>query len=54
MEIGYVNTTDEYKNYDILWFPMGVYIIINSSLSFDNSGITISLELKDKMCLLNG
>jgi hypothetical protein len=54
VEIGFLNTTEEYTNYNILWFPLGVYIINNASLNHDASGITISLQLKDKMCLLNG
>lgn len=54
IEIGYKNTTDQYLNYDILWFPLGVYVITNASFSQSSGGITAALELKDKMCLLNG
>lgn len=54
MEIGFTNTTGQYTQYPILWFPLGIYVIINASLSNSSSGITISLQLKDKMCLLNG
>ena len=42
-------------NYDeIIWFPMGVYVIsaFNTSQSVNN--YTISITGKDKMCLLNG
>lgn len=52
--IGYLNTTDRYREFDILWFPLGVYVIITPSISRSNGGTTISLQLKDKMCLLNG
>lgn len=54
LEIGFTNTTNQYKEYKILWFPLGTYVIINASLSSGTSGTTISLQLKDKMCLLNG
>ena len=54
LEIGFLNKTYKYKEHDIFWFPLGVYVIINSSLSNGTGGTTISLQLKDKMCLLNG
>ena len=54
LQIGFVNTTDQYKNYDFLWFPLGVYVITSSSLSHSSDGLIASLQLKDKMCLLNG
>ena len=54
LEIGFLNNTLKYREHDILWFPLGVYVIINSSLSNGTNGTTINLQLKDKMCLLNG
>ena len=54
LEIGYLNITDEYKKYKMLWFPQGLYVMINPSLSHSTDGTNISLTLKDKMCLLNG
>ena len=54
LQIGYLNTTDRYKEFNILWFPLGVYVIITPNISRSNGGTTISLQLKDKMCLLNG
>ena len=55
IEIGIENKSDEYLEYPILWFPQGVFYInsfsINSSTS---SPINLTLNLKDKMCLLNG
>lgn len=54
IEIGYVNQTNQYTNFDIIWFPLGIYVIINPSISHSLSGLTISLQVKDKMCLLNG
>ena len=54
LEIGILNNSDFYTDYPIIWYPLGIYIIINPSISNSNSGISISLQLKDKMCLLNG
>ena len=52
--IGFVNTTNEYTEYDMLWFPKGTYVIISPNISHNNSGVNISLTLHDKMALLNG
>lgn len=52
--IGIDNLTDKYTEYERLWFPMGIYVIIQPSISHATGGTTISLQLKDKMCLLNG
>ena len=54
LEIGYLNTLDKYTEYNIIWFPLGVFIIGNPSISHSTSGVTLSLQCKDKMCLLNG
>lgn len=54
VQIGYENTTKEYLDYPILWFPLGVYIVTAKSLSHSTSDATLSLQLSDKMCLLNG
>lgn len=54
LEIGFINTTGEYFQNDIIWFPLGKFVIINPSISHSSGGTTISLQLKDKMCLLNG
>lgn len=39
---------------DIIWFPLGVFIMFNPSVSHGIDGVSISMQLKDKMCLLNG
>ena len=52
--IGFVNTTDEYTDYPMLWFPQGTYVIISPNITHNSSGINISLTLHDKMALLNG
>lgn len=52
--IGFINTTDEYTEYDMLWFPQGTYVIISPNIAHNSDGINISLTLHDKMALLNG
>ena len=45
----------EYSDYDIIWFPLGIYVMCGLSLSHDaDGGVSISIQGKDKMCLLNG
>ena len=42
-------------NYDdVIWFPLGVFIVVQPNISHTSSGCLISLSCKDKMCLLNG
>lgn len=51
--IGLRNYID--KNYDdIIWFQQGIFIITSFSQSYSDSGLTISIQGKDKMCLLDG
>ena len=54
LEIGYKNSTGKYTEYPIIWYPQGLYIINGASLNHSSSGVSLSLQLKDKMCLLNG
>lgn len=54
LETGFLNDTDEYSDYNILWFPLGTYVIKSANISKNNSGINISLTLNDKCSLLNG
>ena len=54
IEIGLANKTIYYPEEEIIWFPLGIFIIINPNISRSTSGISISLSLQDKMCLLNG
>lgn len=54
IELGLLNTTFEYSDYPIIWFPQGTFIVNQASISKNNSGLNISMSLKDKMCLLNG
>ena len=54
LQIGFLNFSNEYLEYPILYFPLGIYVIINPSISHTTDSVTITLQLKDKMCLLNG
>ena len=54
LETGFLNNTGKYLNYDIIWFPLGTYVIKSANISKNNSGINISLTLNDKCALLNG
>jgi hypothetical protein len=55
VEVGIKNLTGEYTDYDILWFPQGVFFISSFAVSSStSSAVNISLSLKDKMCMLNG
>lgn len=54
LEIGVKNNSNYYPEYPIIWFPSGLYIIIDTSVQSGTDGFSISLQLKDKMCLLNG
>lgn len=54
VEIGIKNTTNQYNQYPIIWMPQGTFIIISPKLSHGATGVSLSLQLKDKICLLNG
>ena len=53
LEIGISNKINS-QYPDIIWFKQGIFVItmFNTSLSTDN--LTINIQGKDKMCLLNG
>lgn len=51
--IGLKNKID-LKYPDIIWFKMGTFILTSFSSSISASGYTVSIQGKDKMCLLNG
>ena len=50
---GIKNSINNYYN-DIIWFPLGVYVIVNPNITHSGNGCIINLDCKDKMCLLNG
>lgn len=39
---------------EIVWFPLGIFVVFDPNLSHGTNGVTISINFKDKMCLLNG
>lgn len=50
-----LNLMDKYDKYpDIIWFPLGVYILTDFKTSSQVNNYIITLTGKDKMCLLNG
>ena len=54
LEIGYKNDTNFYTQYPIIWFPQGIFIMVNPSLGHSTGGSLLQVSLRDKMCLLNG
>lgn len=55
LELGIKNTISSYEKYgNIIWFPLGIFVMFNPSISHNINDCTISMNLKDKMCLLNG
>ena len=54
LEIGYKNTTKQYTQYEMLWFPQGTFVMIAPSLTHSLGGAALQVSLRDKMCLLNG
>lgn len=54
--VGYENLSVNYieKYGNIVWFPLGLFLISTANSSYSTSGINISLTAKDKMCLLDG
>lgn len=60
LEIGLKNiltgdySSDTGKYPDIVWFPMGTFILTQFNTQLNTNNVTISLQGKDKMCMLNG
>lgn len=55
IEIGLNNPMKSYAYYgDIIWFPCGLFILSQANISRSISGWNISINGKDKMCLLDG
>lgn len=54
IEMGIKNTTNQYTDYPIIWFPLGLFIMIGASVSHSATGVNLSLQLRDKMSFLNG
>lgn len=69
LELGIKNTVPKYiyntldgdkqvdyqqKYGNMIWFPLGIFVIFDPNISHGTGGFTVSVSLKDKMCLLNG
>ena len=55
VEVGLENPFEDYKNYgDIIWFPLGTFVINQATSSTTASAANISISGKDKMCMLDG
>ncbi len=53
LEIGVANTISSIYP-EIIWFPQGIYLITSFNTARSTNNFTITLQGKDKMCLLNG
>ena len=53
LEVGVENEID-FQYPDIIWFKQGTYVFTSLNMSVQSNNFTISLNGKDKMCLLNG
>jgi hypothetical protein len=53
LEIGVENTISSIYP-KIIWFPQGIYLITSFNTARSTNNFTITLQGKDKMCLLNG
>ena len=52
VEVGYKNNLKEYADYgDIIWFPCGLFVLSQASVTRNVSSWTITVSGKDKMCL---
>lgn len=54
LKVGIRNTINTIDYPDIIWFPLGRYLISSFNTSQTINSYTISLQGKDKMCMLNG
>ena len=53
LEVGVENHINNFYP-EIIWFNQGIYVFTSFNTSRSTSNFTISLQGKDKMCLLNG
>jgi hypothetical protein len=56
VEVGYKNPFPNYieKYGENIWFPCGLFVLSDAQVSRTTSGWTITINGKDKMCLLDG
>lgn len=51
---GLENYTDEYPEDEIIWFNLGVYLLVDPSYSHSVGELRMTLQAQDKMALMNG
>lgn len=55
LELGVTNTTNEYVEEEIIWFPQGIFFITSCAITTSSAGAaTVNLQFKDKMAQLDG
>ena len=54
IEVGFTNFTAFYPNNPIIWFPEGIFLVTDCSLTEDTQGLKLQVSFKDKSVLLNG
>jgi len=55
LELGITNTTSDYPDERIIWFPQGVFFITSFAIAASATGAaSINLQFKDKMAQLDG
>lgn len=55
IQVGLNNSMKSYAHYgDIIWFPCGLFVLSSVTINRGTSGWNISINGKDKMCLLDG
>ena len=37
LQIGFLNITQQYQDYDYLWFPLGIYLVTSCSISHSDT-----------------
>ena len=54
-EVSHYQVDYQQKYGNIVWFPLGIFVIFDPSINHEvGTGVTISVNLQDKMSLLNG
>ena len=51
IEIGLKNITNQYLDYPIIWFPIGIFVINDISISRSTTDVTIQLQVQNKFNL---
>lgn len=51
--VGVENHIDD-RYEDMIWFPQGTFVITSFNCTLNQSGYTLNIQGKDKMCLING